>query len=134
MDYDIAMNGGIPQEKLDLYDEDFVKNVFTKENIDALKQINSFHNFTTHINKEAMNNAIKKCDVVTLGLSLLDKWFFEEESDGLVQTSDQHLVEDYLGVESIDLSSSHRVAVSPEFNKVLNAINETIEKPLQRKR
>ena len=134
MDYDIAQKDGVPSDRLNKYDDKFVKNIFSDENIYALKNIRSFNNFITHIDEETMSHAYKTGDVVTIGLYLIDKWFFNKESDGLVKTSDQHLVEEYLDVDSINLSSSHMITTSKDFYKILDSINENVEKPFQRTR
>ena len=122
MDYDIAINKGVPKEKFDKYDENFVKNMLSYENLEALRKVNSFTNFTTFLDNKALNYAIRKGDVVTIGLYLLDTWFFNGESDGLVKTSDQHIIEDYLNIHSTDLLASHRVAASRDFTKVLDSV------------
>lgn len=132
MDYDIAQPGGIPMDRMDRYDERFIQDIFCGENLYALNHIKSFNNFTTKIDEQTKKRAIKTADVVTIGLCLLDKWFFNQESDGLVKTADQKLIEEYLDVNSVNISSSHRVAVSPDFYKILDCISKNVEKSSQR--
>lgn len=127
MDYDIAKNGGIPTEWFNKYDDSFIKNILSDANINALKQVKNFMNFTTGINEDTFSDSLIHGDIVSIGLCLLDCWFFEEKSDGLVQTSDQKIIEDYLSIKSIDLDSSHRLGTSKEFYKVLNAVSKNAE-------
>ena len=89
MDYDIAKYEGIPEDKYDRYDEGFIGNLLSDQNIYALKHINSFHNITTKLDENALRYAYRTGDVVTIGLHLLDKQFFNGESDGLVNVKDQ---------------------------------------------
>lgn len=123
MDYDIAKNGGIPKELLNKYDESFIQNIACKENIDAIKNISSFKNFTTRIDKQTLSKAMIHADFASIGLCLLDNWFFENDSDGFVQTSDQKIIEEYLSTNSIDLISTHNLGTSKEFYKVLNEVS-----------
>jgi hypothetical protein len=134
MDYDIAQEHGVPYEKNDKYDKNFIKYIFCKDNIEALNHVRSFTNFTTRIDKVAINHAYKTGDFTTIGLSLIDKWFFNQESDGLVKTSEQHLIENYMDIDSINLSASHMLTTSKDFYKILDLINLNIEKPFQRTR
>lgn len=136
MDYDIAMKDGVPSNKLDYYDKTFVENVFSKENIEALKQIYGVHNFVTGISKGVFSRAMKDWDYMAIGLCILNKWFFNGESDGFVKSSEQYIIEDHLDfVKSMNLSSSHVFFNNHELYKVLQCIYDSInEYGHQRKR
>ena len=127
MDYDIAKPGGVSEDKKDNYDEEFIKNIFSEENIEALKKIKGFENFTTHIDKAVIKKAIQTGDFNTIGLCILNSWFFDKKSDGFVLTSDQSLVENYLDVKSTDLASSHMIMTSDSLDTVLDSINKNVE-------
>ena len=58
MDYDIAIPGGIPDERIHLYDENFIKNVFCTDNVEAVKRLNSFKNILTSIDSSVIKEAI----------------------------------------------------------------------------
>lgn len=134
MDYDIAKLGGVSEDKKDNYDEEFIKNIFSDENIEALKKINGFENFTTHIDKDVIKKAIQTGDFNTIGLCILNSWFFDKKSDGFVLTSDQSLVENYLEVKSKELASSHMIMTSDSLDTVLESINENVEEKKERTR
>lgn len=134
MDYDIARINGITDDMLDRYDRSFIENIFSSENINALKKINNFYNYTTHIDEGVLSKAVQNGDFASIGLCLMDKWFFEEPSDGLVQTSDQYLIECCLNTKSVDLISTHNIAHSKEYYKVLSKITENAYKANDKKR
>ena len=133
MDYDIAKPGGVSEDKKDNYDKDFIENIFSSENIEALKKIKGFENFTTHIDKNVIEKAIKMGDFNTIGLSILNSWFFDKKSDGFVMTSEQSLVEEHLNVKSTELASSHMIMTSDSLDTVLDSINSNV-KNIQRTR
>lgn len=134
-DYDIAKPWGVPQDRYDKYDPSFIENIFCDENIEALNKINSFHNYITGIDQNTLGNALFNCDFVSIGLCIIDKYFFEEKSEGLVQTSDQYLIGNYIDIQSIKLNSTHSVMTSKELNSVLNDIRVNSENSVfQRKR
>ncbi len=89
MDYDIAIPGGIPDERIHLYDENFIKNVFCTDNVEAVKRLNSFKNILTSIDSEVRKEAIKTLNFQAIALCLFDKMFFDGKSDGMVYTSSQ---------------------------------------------
>ena len=89
MDYDIAIPGGIPDERIHLYDENFIKNVFCTDNVEAVKRLNSFKNILTSIDSEVRTEAIKTLNFQAIALCLFDKMFFDGKSDGMVYTSSQ---------------------------------------------
>ena len=107
MDYDIAIPGGIPAEKLHIYDESFIKNVFCTDNVEAVKRLNSFKNILTSIDSNVRKEAIKTLNFYGIALCLFDKMFFDGKSDGMVYTSSQRKVEDVLDIKSYSIKSHH---------------------------
>ena len=130
MDYDIAMPGGVSLDKS--YDPNFVKNALSDENIEAIKKTNGFHNFITGISDGVLSTAVKNWDYMAIGLCILDKWFFEEKSDGFVKSNDQFLIENFIDVESVKLNSSHVFFNNSELYKLLDCIYANIDKTEQR--
>lgn len=134
-DYDIAKPWGVPSDRINKYDPTFIKDIFCNENIDALKHIKSFNNFVTGINDTVLGSAIRSADFESIGLCILNKYFYENQSDGFVETADQYLVENYMDVHSVKLFSTHNVFYSKELNHVLSAIEKNAEESnFQRKR
>ena len=127
MDYDIAIPGGIPEEKLHLYDENFIKEVFCTDNVEAVKRLNSFKNILTSIDSSVRKEAIMTGNFYGIALCLFDKMFFEGKSDGMVYTSSQRKVEDVLDIKSYSIKSHHDVNSNIRaFNEVLGIVDDTI--------
>ena len=128
MDYDIAIPGGIPDEKIPLYDENFIKNVFCPDNVEAVKKLNSFKNVLTSIDSNVRKEAIKTLNFYGIALCLFDKMFFDGKSDGMVYTSSQRKVEDVLDIKSYSIKSHHDVNSNIRaFNEVLGIVDDTID-------
>ena len=128
MDYDIAIPGGIPAEKLHIYDESFIKNLFCTDNVEAVKRLNSFKNILTSIDSNVRKEAIKTLNFYGIALCLFDKMFFDGKSDGMVYTSSQRKVEDVLDIKSYSIKSHHDVNSNIRaFNEVLGIVDDTID-------
>lgn len=128
IDYDIAIPGGIPAEKLHIYDESFIKNVFCTDNVEAVKRLNSFKNILTSIDSNVRKEAIKTLNFYGIALCLFDKMFFDGKSDGMVYTSSQRKVEDVLDIKSYSIKSHHDVNSNIRaFNEVLGIVDDTID-------
>ena len=128
MDYDIAIPGGIPDERIHLYDENFIKNVFCTDNVEAVKRLNSFKNILTSIDSEVRKEAIITGNLYGIALCLFDKRFFDGKSDGMVYTSSQKKVEDVLDIKSYSIKSHHDVNSNIRaFNEVLGIVDDTID-------
>ena len=128
MDYDIAIPGGIPEEKLYLYDENFIKEVFCTDNVEAVKRLNSFKNILTSIDNSVRKEEIMTGNFYGIALCLFDKMFFEGKSDGMVYTSSQRKVEDVLDIKSYSIKSHHDVNSNIRaFNEVLGIVDDTID-------
>ena len=127
MDYDIAIPGGIPEEKLHLYDENFIKNVFCTDNVEAVKRLNSFKNILTSIDSSVIKEAIMTGNKQGILMCIFNEMFFEGKSDGMVYTSSQRKVEDILDIKSYSIKSHHDVNSNIRaFNEVLGIVDDTI--------
>ena len=135
MDYDIAVPGEVPQERIYLYDRSFIRDIFDKKNMDALNRINSFTNITTGIDANTLPEAIRTINVTGMCLCLLDELLFDKPSDGMVRVKDQKAIESVLGIDSINLESSHHDVFSNNraYSKVLDIVDDTIEDFNQKK-
>lgn len=129
MDYDIAIPGGVPENKRHLYDESFIRNVFCDENVNAIKGIASFHNFLTGIDDKTLREAILTANFTGIGLCVLNDLFFDKKSDGMIYVSSQQKVDDVVGIKSHKLTSAHHdVASNPRVLKdILSTVHEAIE-------
>ena len=129
MDYDIAIQNGITENKKDFYDEGFIKNVFRQENIQAIQKINSFKNILTGIDKDTLKEAIKTGNMVGIGLCILNNLFFDNKSDGMVYVDAQRKVEDVLDIKSIQIKSAHHDVNSNTrvLKELLTIVDSTLE-------
>ena len=138
MDYDIAMPGGLTEDKSEKYDETFIKNIFSQDNISAVERLNSYHNFITGIDRKTLPEAIVTGNATGIGLCVMDELFFEEQSDGLVPTAQQHIVEGELDMKNFrthKLESTHHDVIGSNrpLHEVLWNVNDTIEEQEDRK-
>ena len=137
MDYDIAIQNGVPKEKEHVYDETFIKNIFNDDNKSAIQRINSYHNLITGIDEKTIKEAILTGNVTGIGLCILHELFFEEQSDGLVKTSSQHLVEEHIPKEKIKthhLYSTHHSVIGTDraLNDIMFVVNDTIDEQVDK--
>lgn len=135
MDYDISLENSIGGTHRALYDKNFIKNMFCNENIAAIREINSFKNFTTRIDKFTLPEAIRTLNTWGISLCIINDIFFERKADGLVPYESQKSIDDILHVESIHLPSSHH-DVNTNIrvcNQILEEIDKTIEPTLRLK-
>lgn len=128
MDYDIAIPGGVPESKQDRYDESFIKNVFSEENVSAINTIANFKNFLTGIDEDTLKEAILTANFNGIGLCILNDLFFEGQSDGMIYVSSQQKVDEVLGTKSYKLTSAHHDVAHNKrvLNDILYVINDTI--------
>ena len=132
MDFDVSLQDSIGGNYRILYDKNFIKNMFCTENIDALKEINSFKNFTTKIDKYTLPEAIKTLNTWGISLCLLNEIFFDGQADGLVPYESQISIDEILHTPSIHLPSSHH-DVNTNIrvcNQILEEIDKTIEQQI----
>ena len=132
MDYDIAMLGGITGDKLRLYDDSLIKNMFSKDNIEAISRLSNYRNLVTGIDDKTLGEAIRTMNFNGIGLCLLNELFFDEKSDGMVTTDAQREIERQEGMDFLKsdllLSSHHDVASNNRvFGNVLYILNDTID-------
>lgn len=129
MDYDIAIPGGIPENKSHLYDASFIENIFSGANIDAINKINCFRNLVTGIDSNTLGEAIRTMDFAGIGLCILDDLFFNNQSDGMVYVDAQRTVENFLDVKSQKLQSAHHSVNTNArvFNDILGIVDDTID-------
>lgn len=129
MDYDIALPNGVTEDKKDLYDKDFISNVFRKENIDSIKKLRSFTNVSTGIDNRTMTNAIRNLNIGNIQLCLMEKFILKNKSDGIVPIESQLEVEKYLDTNSKHISScTHNIHSDKRcLNELLNIIDDTLD-------
>ncbi len=135
MDYDIAMPGGISSEKFSVYDKDFIKNIFSTENVQAIKQLNYFQNIITGIDKNTWKEAMATLNFTGLGLCLLDDLFFDNKSDGMVFVEAQREVEKVLDIKSHILKSTHHdtMGIKRAVNEILGLVEDNINETNEKK-
>lgn len=135
MDYDIALPGGVPIEYHSQYDKNYIKNIFSKENIDAIKKINQFKNYTTEIDEKTFIEALLSLNFKGIGLCLADEFFFHGKSDGLTSLHSQKTVESVLNIKSNHLKSIHHdvTSIPKVYDIILNEILISIQNINQKK-
>ena len=133
MDYDVSLLDSIGDEYKELYDRLFIKNMFCSENIDAVREIHSFKNFTTKIDSKTLTEALSTFNFWGVTLCFLNDAFFKGEADGLVPYESQIAVDDIMHSESIHLPSSHHDVNTciRVCNEILCEIDKTIEPSLR---
>ena len=128
MDYDISIPNGITEEKEHLYDKNFIRNVFRRENVDSIKKVKRFVNVSTGVDKNTLRNAIKSFNIGNIELYLMEKYILKNKSDGIVSIDSQLEVEKHINVKSKKIKScTHNVHSDKRcLNDLLNIIDETI--------
>ena len=111
------------------YDPSFISDIFSEENIEALKKIKSFTNLTTGIDENTLIDSIKRLNVVGIAMCFINKHFLDSEGDGLVKTSSEKLIENYMDIKSTHLDSAqHNIVRDKQFTKVLEITHNVITK------
>lgn len=128
MDYDIAIEDGIPEDRLDKYDDTLIKYLLLQDNIDAIKSINRFENFTTGINDDTLKRAIMTANFTGIGMCLIDDMLMGKNSDGFVHTSSEEAISNYLDVNNKHIKGAHHDLMSDNlyYNEILYNINENL--------
>lgn len=128
MDYDISLPGGVPIEQTKKYDRNFIKNIFSKENIESVKRLHLFKNYTTEIDEKTFIEALLALNFKGMGLCLFDEFFFHGKSDGLTSLHSQRTVESALNIESSHLKSMHHdvTSIPKVYDVILENIDDTI--------
>ena len=132
MDYDIAMLGGIPEDKLNLYDDSLIKNMFSNENVDAISRISNYRNLVTGIDNKTLGEAIRTMNFTGIAMCILNELFFDGKSDGMVMVDAQREIELQVGMDGLKsdiLTSAHHDVGSNDrvFNNVLHIVDDTID-------
>ena len=101
--------------------------------MEAIKKLQTFKNFITGIDHDTFKESIRTMNIVGMGLCILDDLFFEHQSDGMVYTDTQRVVDDVLNIKSQILKSTHHDVNSNirAFNEVLASVDDTIEEDCQ---
>lgn len=136
MDYDISLQDGIGDEFIDSYDREFIRQMFCSENVDAIREIHSFKNFTTRADEKSLPEALATFNFWGVSLCLLNNIFFGGKADGLVPYDSQKSIDDVMHMESIHLVSSHH-DVNTNIrvcNEILAEIDKTIGPTLRLKK
>lgn len=137
MDYDISVQDSLDEkEYIEVYDKSFLENLFSQENIEKIKRISSFKNFTTRTDKNTLPEAIATLNFWGIGLCLLNDTFFDSSADGLVPYDSQKCIDDIISQESIHLPSSHHdVNTNVRVcNLILEEVDKTISGPVLRRK
>ena len=130
MDYDVALKNGVEKSKLNKYDSNFLKNIFSNENIKAINEVNFYQNFTTGIDNETLIEAIQTLNFEGIGLCLLNGLLMGGKTDGFVPLKSEKEVEKYINKKSYHLKSSHHAVFSNDrlAYQILKVINENLKK------
>jgi len=137
MDYDIAHLGGIPENKLQFYDESLIKYMFSNDNLDSITKLNSYKNLVTGIDQKTLKEAFKNMDFIGIGLCILNDLFFNKKSDGMVTISSQRIIESKINLpdfKSHILTSAHHNVTGNNriLNDILYLVNDTIEEQIEK--
>lgn len=135
MDYDISLPNGIPDNKLKNYDENLIKNLMHNDNIDAIKSINRFQNFTTGIDDSTLKRALITGNYIGVGMCIINDLFMNKSSDGFVPLSSEDIIPQYFDTKNINLKGAHHLFISDNeyYNDVLYQINKNLEEDSEKK-
>ena len=77
--------------------------------------------------KNTLIDSIKRLNVVGIAMCFLNKQFLDSKGDGLVKTSSEKLIEEYMDTKSIHLDSAqHDLVKDKQFTKVLEITHDVI--------
>lgn len=130
MDYDIAKLGGIPDDKLNVYDRTLVENMFSSDNLKSITRLKCYKNLVTGIDNKTLSEAIKTLNFTGIGLCIINDLFFDERSDGMVEVSSQKIIDDKIpNMKSYIIPSSHHAIYSNDrvLSDILHIVNDTID-------
>ncbi len=128
MDLDIALPNGVKRCMEEVYDESFLKNLFSRENMEKIRLVNSFLNICTCITSEVRTGAVKSADFTTLGLCLLDEYLQKGESDGIVTLKSQQEITSHSKVRELIIPTSHN-SLGNEYGRtmILKEVSKNID-------
>lgn len=122
MDYDIALPGGAK----DLYDPSFIGDIISPANLNPLNKVADFKNISTVIDEKVRQDVNKSFNLLGIGLCLLDSYFYQGNSDGLVLLSSQRMIDEFYK-PSIILNSFHNpLECEPYASQVLDMVWDNI--------
>jgi hypothetical protein len=139
MDYDIALPGGVLDDRLDKYDESFIRSLLVDDNISVIKMLNRFSNYTTGIDDSTLRRALRTCNFNGVGMCLINDILMGKNSDGFVHTLSEEEISKYINVDNKYIKGAHHDLTSDSlyFNQVLSDMCDDIlednEKKLIRK-
>ena len=125
MDYDISKQGYSAER----YDPTFIAGMFDLENIQAIKRVNYYHNFSTGIDDKSFIKALRRRDYLSIGLCLMDRFFMRETTDGFIEVKSQESVEQYVDIKSTRISSATHYYLGnyDELGVILDVVNRKID-------
>lgn len=131
MDLDIAIENGVPERLFKSYDPTFLKNIFSKENLDALQNVNFYQNICTKISDETFKYVVQSGNFAGLGLLLMNEMLYDGKSDGLVKYDSQSYIDKELSKydkRSITISSVHNTLFMPYYTtQLMDLVHDNIE-------
>ena len=132
MDYDISKLGYSAER----YDPNFIAGMFDLENIEAIKRVNIYHNFSTGIDDKSFLKALRRRDYLSIGLCLMDRFFMRETTDGFIEVRSQESVEEYIDTKSIRISSATHYYLGnyEDFKVILDVVNQNIDQIKERRK
>ncbi len=106
MDYDISSLGedGVPNQHLDRYDENYLKDLFNEQTLAKLRQVD-FTNVTTYCTKKTLENSIKSLNATGVLLYVSNNVLFDETSDGMVSLRSCRYIEEVCKQHNIPISA-----------------------------
>ena len=131
MDYDISLIGqdGVPEEHKSRYDENYLKNLFTKETLAKLKQID-FTNITTYCTPQTLNHSLKTFNKDALAAYLSSQVFFDEPNDGVVNLASSLYIEkicqnNHIPISTLSIQNGHH-SVSTDPRMIQQILQQTV--------
>lgn len=129
MDLDVAVPDGIKRCMTDVYDASFLGDLFSVQNMDKIRLVNSFMNVCTFITPEVRTNALKTADFTTIGLCMLDEYLQDGLSDGIVTLAAQKEINEHITVKNMLVPSSHNSLGNEEGRTmILSEVYKTIRR------
>ena len=132
MDNDIAL----PGYESENYDPEFIRRLFDLANINAIKQLRYYHNFTTGIDNTSLMKSLRRRDFTSVGLCLMDRYFMDELTDGFIEVSSQEKVNEHLDHPSSEVKGATHYFLSheDELAIILDYVNEKIDEQIGQKK
>lgn len=125
MDYDIGL---LDKNSSCNYDASLIRNLFMKENINAIKSINNFRNYTAGIDNTTLKRAISIRNGYGIGMCLINEYLMGRGSDGLVHTWSEESISKYMDVNTSHIKGAHHDIMSDSVyrNEILFDIYDNL--------